>query len=68
MIELQRIGMTLPSSPRDLESKEVDRASGEVKGHTDSASSGVRGAPMKVTVPVGNKFELLMGHDSDDGN
>lgn len=70
MIELQKIGMTSSSSSslRDLESKGAEIAGEEVKGHTDSASSGVAGAQMKVIVSVGNKFELLMGHSSDDGD
>ena len=65
MIELQKIGMT---SSSDLESKGAEIAGGEIKDHTNSTSSGVAGAQMKIIVSVGNKFELLMGHSGDDGD
>ena len=65
MIELQKIGMT---SSSDLESKGAEIAGGEIKDYTNSTSSGVAGAQMKVIVSVGNKFELLMGHSGDDGD
>ena len=76
MIELQKRGMTL--SRRDLESKELSQAAGKVKGHGDQAQGqspsgsnslgSVVDSQTKVSVSVGNKFELLTGCSSDDGD
>ena len=82
MIELQKRGMT--SSRRDLESKEPSQAAGKVKGHSDStyfaqphqdqslvgsnSHGSVADSQTKVSVSVGNKFELLTGCSSDDGD
>ena len=81
MIKLQKGGMTL--SRRDLESKEPSQAAGKVRGHSDSTYSAqpqgqspsgsnshgsVADSQTKVSVSVGNKFELLTGCSSDDGD
>ena len=82
MIELQKRGMT--SSSRDFQSKDLangkvkdhtDSTSSSThsqgaEGGSASAngSSGVAGTQTKATVSVGNKFQLLMGCSSDDGD